>query len=587
MEHIRNILLRHNDVETYTKILAFLSSPKMDDILEIVSCCPVELQDEVHVKLDEIYKLFKTDRAAFENEYRFGQAVIWQEVFVAYSKISSAINKISAYNLRPDTSNYLLASQDIIKLLYIYSEIQIALSTLEQVLGVDRFLDRVSGATFDVLEEMLAGAKKAIEEKAEKYKTDFQALWNTTNVNKILRHKLISPINDNQLCDLSRSGCEQVVLFVIDGFGFSQYLWNRGFESNKTNYTFNENIFSWLSHRNLSKENLLGSSFVTDTGAGLAQIYLGQKSGETGIVASKIRIKNELTNFMAVKNVSPAEFDSAFSYKNSITDLVSLSGKDSKIYYCSKYSDPPSGFSKCIFKSAEISSILPPERVFSVLLDDIKSGEQDGLQVVYLTGIDNSGHTMGAYSNFERFEHQKIGYLFRNFLIELASGFPEMFDGKRSILITADHGMFESSKITISRTEISDYLFDHGIKRVKLVEDNRAMLAYNEGFSSNADVEQALHDFFETKQLQVDIQSASSCGFSSCLDDCKDSVKPDIVIRFVGEGLFYTNAQLNEHLVHFGGHGGYSVDEVFVPLVEIPLTDQLLLEIQKRFLSRK
>lgn len=62
---------------------------------------------------------------------------------------------------------------------------------------------------------------------------------------------------------------------------------------------------------------------------------------------------------------------------------------------------------------------------------------------------------------------------------------------------------------------------------------------------------------------------------------------PDIVARFVGEGLFYSNPQANEHLLHFGGHGGYSVDEVFVPLIEVNLNNELLEKIKKRFLSRK
>ena len=587
MEYIRNYLLRLNNIDAYNKILEFFKGPQKDDILSIASCCPKEIRETVSNKLEELFLLYKTDRAIYDNEIRLGQAVIWQEVLFSYEAITSAIDKISMFTLRPDTSNYSLASSDMSKFLSIYSDIQIALSSLEQVLGVDRFLDRVSGSTFDVLEELLSTAKKAIEEKAQKYKDDFQTLWNTTNVNILLRHKLIAPNTNNQICDLSSSNCQQVILFVIDGFGFSQYLWHRGLDANKTNFTFNENIFSWLSRTNLSKENLLGSSFITDTGAGLAQIYLGQCSGETGIIASKVRIKNTATNYINVKSIPSNEFDSTFIYKNSITDLVALEGKQAKVFYCSKYNDPPSGFSKCIFKSAEIMSVLPPERVFSLLMEEVTLGNKDGLQVIYLTGIDNSGHTMGAYSNFERFEHQKIGYLFRNFLIELANGFPEMFDGKRSIIITADHGMFESSKKIVSRTEITDYLYVQGIKRIKLVENNRAMLVYNEGYSNNGTIIQTLQAFFDSKQLQVDIQSIESSTFSSCLKECKEELKPDIIIRFVGEGLFYTNPQSNEHLIHFGGHGGSSVDEVFVPLIEIPLTNVLLEGIQKRFLSRK
>lgn len=587
METLRNSLLRCGDIETYTRISSFLQDPIHNSLDEILAQAPHELENLISEQLIEVRTLYTSDRQTFEQEYRFGQAVIWQEVLQCYSQLNSAAKRISACQLCPDVTNYAVAKNDISALLGIYAEMQASLSKLEEILGVDRFLDRVSGATFDVLESILSEAKQAIEDKAKKYKSEFQYTWNTTYVNKVLRHKLLLMNTDNQVCDLVQGGNSQVILFVIDGFGFSQYLWNKDFGSGTENFTFNENIFHWLNRESLSSELVLGSSFITDTGAGLAQIYLGQSSGETGIIASKMKKRDDTGAYIATKSLPQDKFDTLFSYKNSITDLVALAGKPVTVYYCSKYQDPPSGFSKCIFKSASVRSIIPSERVFSILLDDIMAGTIEGLQIVYFTGIDNSGHTMGAYSKLERYEHQKIGYLLRNFIIELASNSPELFDGKRSILITADHGMFESSKKIISRWELSDYLYTAGIKYVKLVENNRAMLLYNNGHSTNEELVLALEQFFESKGLTVDIQSKESASFLQCLGNCDGNLLPDVIVRFIGGGLFYSNLQVNKHLLHFGGHGGYSVDEVFVPLIELPLNSKLLEKIQKRFLSRK
>ena len=107
---------------------------------------------------------------------------------------------------------------------------------------------------------------------------------------------------DNPVCDQLIGGNEQVILFVVDGFGFCQYLWNRGIDSKQQSFTFRENLFDWLSRNYLSKELVLGSSFVTNTGAGLAQIYLGQPSSATGIIASKIKKKNSAPQYLETKS---------------------------------------------------------------------------------------------------------------------------------------------------------------------------------------------------------------------------------------------------------------------------------------------
>lgn len=587
MENIRNDLLRKNSIDAYCKMITFFEDPIRTNIDDVIESLDEELQNKLICELNALRQFYKENRNLYDEEYKYGQAIIWQEVLFAYNSMVVASQKIANGTLCPDISNYSIAAKDIARVLNYYAEMQIALSNLEQVLGVDRFLDRISRTTFDVLEEMLKKEKSDIEEKTNRYKSFFQQKWNTTNIHKLIRHKLVSPDNENQICDLSQSGCKELILFVIDGFGYSQYLWNRGCDINRKNYTFNENIFYWMSRENLSHEYILGSSYITDTGAGLAQIFLGQMPGETGIIASKIWKRGGEKTFYSAKTISPIEYDSLFLYKNSITDIISLYEKPVTVYYCSKYQEPPSGFSKCIFKSANIKQVLPSERVFSILLDDISAGEETGLKVVYLTGIDNSGHTMGAYSNFERYEHQKISYLFRNFLIELANNNPSYFDGTRSILITADHGMFESSKKIISRTEITDYLSNAGINHVKQVENNRAMLFYNEGFNTNKEIKTCLEQFFKEKQLHVEVQDKDVDSYSHCLDNCEYGLMPDLIARFVGEGLFYTNLHHNAHLLHFGGHGGYSIDEVFVPLIEIPLDEKLFNTIQKRFLSRK
>ena len=587
MEFLRNWLLKHDEIQLYDSILNYFITPDEIDSQDIICNTPKEIRESVEYQLEKAMSIFAENKSLYHAFYTYGQIIIWTEVLKAYRILTQQKNIVETISLSQDVTNYYLAINELKKLLNPYSKMQIVLTKLEETLGVDRFLDRVSEGTFSVLKELLDDAKRTVEKKAEIYKTVFQTTFNTTNVNKVLAHSIIRRNDNNQICDQFTSNNQQAIVLVVDGFGFCQYLWNCGIDSNNESFTFKENLFFWLSKNHLLKENVLGSSFITDTGAGLAQMYLGQKSCETRIYASKLKIKNNGAPYLETKRIDESHFNSLFSYTNSITDVVSTFLESPIVYYCSRYQDPPAGFSKCIFKSAKVKQVIPSERVFSMVLEDMLHGQTEGLQVLYLTSIDNSGHTMGAYSGFEKQEHIKIDYLLRNFLIEMAFKLPELFDGRRSVYITADHGMFESSKIMVSRQEIINHLDTCGARNVRLVENNRAMLFYNEGNADTETICQVLKDFFNSKGLLIDVQTAKDKAFSDCLGmNTTSLILPDIVARFVGEGLFYSNPNVNEHLLHFGGHGGYSVDEVFVPLLEIPLSAELFTSINNRFLSK-
>lgn len=164
MEEIRNCLLRSKNLAAYRDIISFFEDPIHTNIDDIAKHLDEEIRNETICKLNEARYTYKENRKSYDEEYRFGQALIWQEVLIAYNKMVSTSEKITNIHLCPDLTNYSVALKEIDRLLSCYAEMQIALSNLEQVLGVDRFLDRVSGMTFDVLEELLSAVKINIEE---------------------------------------------------------------------------------------------------------------------------------------------------------------------------------------------------------------------------------------------------------------------------------------------------------------------------------------------------------------------------------------------------------------------------------------
>ena len=151
MEHLRNRLLQNGDIDGYCAIISFLKDPIHNSIEQVAEKTVSEKKEFVTSELEKIRRLFVDNRAAYEQEYKFGQAIIWQEVLKAYQQMINLSKKIDECQLCPDLLNYSIATKAIYDLLEFYAEMQGTLSNLENVLGVDRFLDHLRGTTFYLL----------------------------------------------------------------------------------------------------------------------------------------------------------------------------------------------------------------------------------------------------------------------------------------------------------------------------------------------------------------------------------------------------------------------------------------------------
>lgn len=536
--------------------------------------------------LEEIKNAFYYNRTFYRDKVIYGQVVVWEEFLKALRKVNEAKGIIASFSIAYYENNYLKSTSDIKKVLNVYAEAKSAITILENALGVDRYLDLIAQDDFKLLDCKLNELRTLADKILLDYKELYISKWNTTNVYEVIRHKLIRKNNENQLCTMLKNSQKRVLLIIIDGFGAGQLFWSRRVVPQNSSFTYNENILEWLNSNRLSDEFVLGSPLVSDTAAGLTQIFTGCKSKLTRVFASNIMIDRNW-RVQSTKKLNINEFRQIVDTSNpSITLEVMSELGESTIYFCSKYdSNNISGFSSYIFDSSNIKTILPPERVFTILQDELDFSKE-WLTVAYLTSLDNSGHTMGAFSQFERYEHEKLNTILKNFLIQLAQERPQIFDGESSILITADHGMTESYKINISRMEISDLLDSKGIK-ASFVEDNRALFIYKLNQEQILLCKNILEQYFKDIGIEATLYTKGDKLYDEFIPDRNDNFlnsEPDIIISLVGKGLFYSK-NVKENLMHFGGHGGSSIDEVFVPLVNIELDNKLLKELENRFIS--
>ena len=580
---LRERLLSENRYAYYMEILEVLKNP-----LQTVSNeCSSYLDTIGYGRLlNELRELFNSSRDEYSKKVIFGQVIIWEK----YLNASRDLDEIRDLLLRMEVvyyeKNYLKSVEQVKNVLRVYARSKSIITRMENDLSVDRYLDKVSEDDFAYLVGKFDEIHKIVEEKLTQYKSLFIEKWNSGNICEIILHSLIRSNMDNQVCSLFSSNKQRVILFIIDGLGMGQYLWSQNVVPSNKNFIYSENIFNWLAKEKHSNEYILGAPLITDTAAGMCQLFTGKTSKETRVFSSTVKRSGD-PRVIGVKSESPNSFAEIADTNNfSFSVDVSSELQEMKIFYCSRYDESNvSGFSKYIFDGAEVKSVVPPERVFSLLKEDCLQ-KNTGATVVYITSIDNSGHVMGSFSQFERYEHEKINTLFKNFLIDMAKEQPEMFDGQTRILITADHGMTESYRINISRKEILDVLHSIHEHSSKIIEANRALFLYD--VTGNVeDSKKVLRRHFKERGIDVLIISKGDTLFDEFMPDSGTryiDTTPDIAILLIGEGIFYSK-DVGENLMHFGGHGGHSIDEVFVPAVEVELNTALLSSISDRFLK--
>lgn len=581
---IRDKLLISNNLTEYNEIVSFMRNP----LSGLPPKAKQRLLDFGNSSFEtEIITWFKTAPSDYDEKIRLGQIIIWQEILLAYEALSESYKLLKDIQVVVYKNDYLKSVNQVRSTLDIYAKSKAAITTLESHLGVDRYLDFIAESEFGILREKFDDIHRILDTKLTEYKKLFALNWGNTNVCDVMIHKLVRPNMDNQICSLFQHSKKRVWLFIIDGCGMGQYLWSKSVVPINVNLAYSNNIFKWLSDNNLLDEYILGAPLVTDTAAGMSQIFIGKNSKTTRIFSSTVNDDTHKKDFIPIKSLPTQSFAKIANTEcQSFTVDISSENYDMKIYYCSKYDERNvSGFSKYIFDGAEVKQVALPERVFSFLREDTQK-DSSGASVIYITSVDHYGHTMGSFSQFERYEYEKLNQLFKNFLIDTAKNHPDFFDGSTSIVITADHGMTESYKINISRDTISRFLAQYH-EYPSIVDANRAEFIYGISKSKIGPCAQGLRTFFSSKKVNALVLTKNDELFSAFIPEYEQgysNTSPDIIVLLISEGLFY-NKNTSEHLMHFGGHGGHSVDEVFVPLINLELNKELYNKINNRFLN--
>ena len=97
MEYLRNWLLQNGEIQLYESILNYYCAPDRFDSQTIIDGAPEEIKALLQKHLDEVMRLFATEKVLYQEKYTYGQIIIWNEVLKAYRVLEqqkSIIEKI-------------------------------------------------------------------------------------------------------------------------------------------------------------------------------------------------------------------------------------------------------------------------------------------------------------------------------------------------------------------------------------------------------------------------------------------------------------------------------------------------------------
>lgn len=583
----------------YSKIIDFFRSSRpinpyqrqyetQSHSLENFSTLPSsELQKSVILIL---YSYFESKPEEFRNIGPDAQYIIWSLVFPCVESLIKIRNDVQNIRIYQKNNNYPDSCEFTRLYLNKLAQSYSLLVKLENQLGVERYLAS-SGLEHDILfiHLIVQEIRKTVNNRLKNTKLEFQTQWNLTSISTVIKKLLGETVQENSVtCNFS-SDQNRVIFILLDGVGYAQYLWYQEGVKNQRNAIFGINIFDWLANFDEYHDKfILGSTLIPDTGCAIATIYSGKLPPAHGIYASNMYLGRTVDGRYSfdIKKTIGDEFDE-FAEKCPDTFLSTLSGVSIKILdgsgsYVKKKKN---SFTKLIFDDFPREVIIPQDRLFKLIPKSIDNTSNKSLIIGYYPLIDNTSHSIGAFTAFESNEYEKLNLLFVEMFLDLAKNQSQVFDGKTTILISADHGMFETSSKKVTLSELKQVIKNSLGLKPTIVMNTRSIFFYDIPLDKISTVKELLKKFLIEKEIVADIFTKDDDLIRSLLLSSERFVKspnPDLTLLMVNEGIGVLN-DIDDDLLFHGSHGGASCEEVFVPLIQIQLTPHLRTEILNHF----
>lgn len=576
---------------------------------ELVDLTKVEWHRDVSTPVIEallvaLQALFDFDHNRYQQTFNRVHGRVWEHTYRATRDVAEIAHSVEQRPLVADSSDWVASCRMASHALTPIARGYTLLTNLEETLGVDRYLgSRVVASDLDRVHALV----RNISSKSQVALADLQRLflqeWNLTQLAPTVLSLLGIQMPASRLGAYFPANQQRVIFLLVDALGYTQFHWFLQTVARRAYTPLAGNIFAWLQERqDFNDTFMLASNLVGVTGGCLPTIYTGTLPRDTGLIGSHILIEGRVLNVLRGtdhspgKRLSPKEVSDLYQRNVnlgavSLTELAQRESVDVRVFHGGTASFRPFAeytYGQLAKDSSRFHVISEADRTFSDTMAVFENLSRERVRrqlvLIYYPLLDHSGHHCGPYTQFQATELSKLNFLFTHFLVELLERCGAFFDGRTSVVISADHGMFESSSKVVSERMIRRAAKGVLPEDAVIIYDNRACYIYGVPPGELENVRQALGHFFEAQDFAVAVSTKEDEVVRKLLYDPGAryaSNCPDLVLQFWGPGIFYQKESLAPHMFLYGAHGGCSVEETFVPLIHFVLTEELGSELRR------
>ena len=623
LHHLRHSLLRNRSTgmarQAYRQITAFLRTPhpSLDGhtyrvtrgrgTLVNLAChdwsagISPPILDAVLVALQSLYQS-NADR--YQAVFNRVHGPVWDTVGQGMDKLAEIEFHTPAEPISIDPTSYANSCRLVSQRLQSVAEAYAVLTELETTLGADRYLgSRALGDDLSVIHGAVRRIGQRTHQSLNVGRQLYLRQWNLTSIASIILRLLDLPGGSGPLTDYFPNNRQRVIFLLIDALGYTQFQWFLNTVSRRAAAPLASNIFAWLREQRAYDDSyLLASNLVSVTGACLPTIYTGALPRQTGIIGSRMVVEGHELNVLRGTDERHRlkDHEVADVYQRNVNRTLTpfaqvayQSGVDvSALHGGSMGFGPLADFTYGSLRQAgRVRRVSPADRIFAEALPTIvawaDTPEEKHLALLYYPLIDHSGHGCGPYTQFQTAELSKLNFVLTHFLVDLVYQAGELFDNRTSVVITADHGMFESATTAVSHRMVRRALGGEAACRgMTFVYDNRAMYIYGIEEVNLEPTRQKLAGYFSENGLPIAVVTRNDSLVADLLCDPSSPWAvncPDLILQFYGPGVFYYKDDLPSHMFFYGAHGGISVEETFVPLIHFTLSPDLAVGLKRFF----
>jgi hypothetical protein len=445
-------------------------------------------------------------------------------------------------------------SSDTTKLIAaLLAESYACLASAEQQTGSDRYLPSIFSSNLAIVHNHIMELSAHALEKA------------TPLIDFFIKNRSISVLKDIIFEAYGLSGShvigrrdfEKVILFILDGLGLVQYYWQSRLIPN--------NFLSSAPDQIL----VCSSSPIPETTTAMMSIFTGTDLKEHAIPS---RFIYENGRFRKV-DLMLGDFR-ALTKARSFCDELSKKGVNT--HSVTQFRTGTNSFQRFAFGDNDGHVHASGERdafyEAKSLVTSLANGVRDFVYV-YVPFIDRRGHPIGPFTNFELYEFQILNLLFYDFVKGIAKARPDLLE-KTLIIIAADHGMYEvSSGARVSPEDLIPVL-----NPAQFAMDGRCCMVQCPA-GEELETKQQLNDRLTSLAIAKDTYTITEKRnvdyFGTPGDLCFDRTSA-MILQFCGPAQFVPSSAKQKRLLFLGNHGGRSIEEMFVPVLCIPLSNQTI-----------